>query len=314
MKSLRLAIPLLLLLSAPLVADVAKQEYPFVTTDPSCVAGEYKVWTNTADGKIKMCQNGVISNIGTSGYTGTGSGPAGAQYDPDRQGGGTLVTACSDEFDNGTSTGTWTWQHQTGATFTVPSGVDYAVLSTPGSGVTTGQHARTCTLNNAADWTMTVKMSVYGNTGTSGTFIGLMFPVGACNALNQFGVGVNRTNNGAGFDFVGQLQATNTFTGNMAGTGTAEATTAFPFMALQQTFCFQARYVVSTKVMTFRVSEDCRGWGVIPGSTHTFASDPVCGGVSVGVGNATTFTAARIYWIRTRTDAAGTSGEYLVGQ
>lgn len=41
------------------------------SSDPACVAGDFKVWANSSTNTIKKCQNGTITNLDTTGGTGT---------------------------------------------------------------------------------------------------------------------------------------------------------------------------------------------------------------------------------------------------
>lgn len=43
------------------------------STNPSCSAGNYRIWANSADGKLKKCENGAITDIGTAAGGGTGT-------------------------------------------------------------------------------------------------------------------------------------------------------------------------------------------------------------------------------------------------
>jgi hypothetical protein len=61
-------------------------------TNPSCAAGEYKIWANSADGKFKKCQNGITSDLDT---TGGGAGTLQDAYNN----GGSIATSNAKDFD-----------------------------------------------------------------------------------------------------------------------------------------------------------------------------------------------------------------------
>lgn len=299
------------MLAAPACATIAYMEVPKLASDPSCVSGEYKVWLNTSSNILKKCENGAITAMAPNGFQGGDAGPGGNQYDPDRPpSSANEQTACSDEFD-ASSSGTWTSRNFGTATITTPSGADYAVLTSVNQ---SNIRARTCAISNAADWTMTIKFTAFNGNGASGDYAGLIFvETGTCAApTNTWEVAINRNNTASDFGNIG-LQSTISGYSLPGGVSTSSSTGG---MAMPSTipYCLQARYVSSTKVMTMRGSGDCRNWGTWTTTTHTFSSAPACAGFFVAAGNTTSTSTMKIQWIRTRTDAAGTSGEYLVGQ
>lgn len=298
---------LALLLASPIFAESASVGFPELATDPSCASGEYKVWTNTTDKKIKMCQNGSISNIGTSAYTGTAYGPGGNQYDPDRSG-GTLMGVCSDEFDNGSSTGTWTWRNQSSGSITVASGTDFAQLA---AGTTNNQiHARTCDETTGVDWTMTMKAAAYVPANNNSWFGLLVADGGTCASPTTIvSLHMMRATSGVNIAAIRYGTAT-AYTGLISGV-TTDNNNRYTFHVYSRTVCMQMRYVTSTKVLSMLTSYDCRGpWTQV--NTRTLSADPKCIGFAVA-GDTTQNEIGFIQWIRTRTDSAGTSGEYLPG-
>lgn len=308
MRRLLLALLVALSISASPLFAIAYTEFPSLTADPSCATGEYKVWTNTTDNLIKMCQNGSISAIGTSAYTGTDYGPSGAQYDPDRSpDSADEQTACSDEFD-GSSTGTWTWRNQGTATLTTPTGADYAVLTSTNQ---SGMRARSCAISNAADWTMTIKFSWFASTTASTPNAGLFaVETGTCaSPTNTWEVSVYRNSTGGGF-FMGST--TSGYGSTPGGSVSDSSGSGFTHGTAYNELCLQMRYVSSSKVMSYRAARDCRNWGTWNAS-HTFSSAPACAGFYTATSNTTSTTQAYIQWIRTITSSPGTSGAYIVG-
>ena len=63
------------LAGTPLIGDGAgndKLEFAEEATNPTCAAGQYFVWANSTDLKLKKCQNGTISDLDTTGGAGGG--------------------------------------------------------------------------------------------------------------------------------------------------------------------------------------------------------------------------------------------------
>lgn len=315
MKSL-LALIAALAIAAPVCPQ--ERDYPQLASDPTCSSGDFFIYANTATNKLRMCQNGTATDIGTSVYTGTNASVGGDQYDPDRPpDSSNEVTVCSDEFDTA-ETGTWTWRNQgAGATWSTPSGADYGVMVNQN---TTGIHARTCTINNSADWTMTVKFTGFNSNGGSGDTAGLAFvdlgtcaaPSGAVGAVKL--LVISRNNTASNFGQFG-IATASSYTANPGVQPTADTQgTSGMAMPMPNTYCIQARYNVTTNVMTGRISQDCRNWASWGTATHNFTNDPTCGGIFLASGNSSHFARMVVQWVRTRTDSAATSGEYIVGK
>jgi hypothetical protein len=277
------------------------------SSNASCSAGEYFVYYNSTTGAMMKCENGSLMPIGVASSTSTVNGPVGSTYDPDRTPTSGTYGPCSDEFKNGASTGIWSWGNQSSATVTLAG--DFAQLADTNDN--TGTHSYVCQPDNSADWTMTAKfLAVAG--GTTGDF-GLVFIDGGSLASPTLVVG-------------GVLRRTTKILGDyLVGTKAAWTTTAWTAVGSTNVdgihwltdnrigFCVQARYVVATKVMTFRMSPNCRSWQWNATSTRTFTNHPGYAGFGFMVPASGT-SQATLQWIRTRTDAAGTSGEYAVGE
>ena len=63
------------LAGTPTIGDGAgndKLEFAEEATNPTCAAGQYFVWANSTDNKLKKCQNGTISDLDTTGGAGGG--------------------------------------------------------------------------------------------------------------------------------------------------------------------------------------------------------------------------------------------------
>lgn len=300
-------------------AAVAQRDIPQMAGDPTCVSGEYKTWANTVTHKIRKCENGTISDLDYADaytYLGCSGGLNGDEYDPDcAPASSALDATCSDEFNNGNSA-TWTWVNQ--GTSSIAYLGDSAHLTVPNQADT--ERGLYCVPNNAADWTMTARLSVSnGGGGGNSTHGGLWLIDGGSIATptNVVTLSVFQSNNS---DIVNVNFGSRTgyATGGLAGViGTNNEgvglSGTFAFASPQQV-CLQLRYVVSTKVLTARWAADCRNWVAgFSTSTRTLSAHPPALGFyadSAAVNNLNVV----IQWVRFRTDAAGTSGEYLTGK
>lgn len=64
------------LTGTPQIGDGAgndKLEFVEEATNPTCAAGDYFVWANSTDAKLKKCQNGTITDLDTTGGGGGGA-------------------------------------------------------------------------------------------------------------------------------------------------------------------------------------------------------------------------------------------------
>jgi hypothetical protein len=319
MKNLALTLFTLIWIGVAAVA-VAQRDIPQMAGDPSCSAGEAKFWANTTTHKIRKCQNGTISDV-DSAAAATGTtyfGVNGDEYSPDRKpDDSALYLPCSDEF-NGASTGTWTWANQGTATWTVNSGVDYAILSSPNQVRST--RGLYCVPDNSANWTFTAKLTfgVRSITSLSSVFGGLWVvdggTVGA--PTNVVGVFIEEA---PGFN-TGTNVWFSTRTGYTGGWTSGNATnellgTGGNFSnAMSLTTCLQLRYVVATKVLTAKYAADCRNFALlwITTPTRTLAAAPPALGFFVDP-NGNDISTMLIEWVRFRTDSTGNSGMYLPG-
>jgi hypothetical protein len=288
--------------------------------DAPCAAGEFKYWANTSTNKIRKCENGTISDMDSAPASyGTNMGPKGDEYDPDRAPSTSKTdSACTDEFDGG-ATATWTWVNQGSSTWTTASDVDYAHLSLPADNAST--RGLYCVPNNGADWTWTVKLTVHAHGQGSGNSVsgGLWAidggTIGSPTTTVLLGVLITSANANVLWSsrtgYTGTVNAVN-------GTNIENITSLAGVLgrSAAREICLQMRYVVSTKVMTVSYAADCRNWffNVTP-LTRTFSAHPPAIGIYGDTFSPTTASMeVEVQWARFRTDADGTSGEYLVGQ
>src|SRR5262249_46226887 len=95
----------------------------------------------------------------------------------------------------------------------------------------------------------------------------------------------------------------------------AETNGALAYSGNRSTFCLQARYVNSTKVMTVRIGEDCRLFGGTTSSgvtTRTFTNHPGAAGLVIE-SPASGTARMTVQWIRMRTDSAANAAPFPVG-
>lgn len=285
----------------------ASQEVPAGADDPTCSTGDYFIWYNTADAVWRKCEDGAVILVGIGDPTSTVNGPDNGAPNPDRKPvDGDLDLPCSDEFKNGVSTGTWSWANQSTATLTVD--LDYAKLDDTND---TGSHAYGCTPANSGNWTVTAKVTVFG--GSTPANGGLVFIDGGTWASPTTIVGFilrrDGTSSGSALSGTKATWATTTWT-----TLTSETQGSFSYAANRATICLQARYVNSTKVMTFRYAEDCRHFGPSLG-TRTFTNHPGAIGFAIETASGAGSTARiTVQWIRTNTSSAGNASPFFPGR
>lgn len=298
----------ILLVCAPTWAQDASTGFPCGDTDPVCSAGDGFMWCNTTDHFIKKCENGTITVIGSNEVTTTNQGPGTNAYNPDRRPTSGTYAPCTDEFKNGVDDAGSSFSTANVSSMSTTLAGDYMKFSDTND---TGTHAWACTPSNAADWTITAKVLVYGS-GTPSNF-GLVFIDGGSLATPTLVVGfvLRRTALSTGDVLVGTKAAWTTAA--WTAVSTTDTVAGPNYTDNRHTYCLQARYVVATKVMNFRFAADCRNWQLNATATRTFTNAPGAAGLGIespASGN----TTVTVQWIRTRTDAAGASGEFLVGQ
>lgn len=301
---------LLALVAAPLCAQI---DVPQTASDPACASGESKMWANTTSHKIKKCENGVTSDMDSAheGFD-TNFGPQGDEYNPDRAPStSTTLAACTDEFNNGNSA-TWTWVNQGNATITYTG--DFAILKS-GAAQTTSTRGVYCVPDNSADWTFTAKVTVSTPslmTGGGTVQAGLWLIDGGSIATPTTVVGVAVTAFGTSSSVQWETRTGYTGGWSTAGGGQELPGGGIHYAMSPVTFCFQLRYVVGTKVMTFREAPDCRNWSWNSTSTRTFSAHPAALGFFVDNNNIQAVNEI-IQWARYRIDSAGNTGEYPPG-
>jgi hypothetical protein len=126
-------------------------------TNPTCSAGNYFLWANSVDGKIKKCQNGVTSDLDIFGFGGTSS--TGVEYHPDNYPPASDLLL-EDEFTTALSL-TWTEQNLDSATTSVTTGVWLSDFVINNGGTTDAWHGATTPAppDNGADWFLVAKVN-----------------------------------------------------------------------------------------------------------------------------------------------------------
>lgn len=150
------------LAGTPVVGDASgndKLEFSEEASNPACSSGDYYIWANSANGKLKKCENGSISDLDNVGVGGSG----GVEYDPDNYPlAGDVFT--KDEFTSG-ATLTWTQQNADG------QGVVYALggVNLDASGVSDAWHGITAPLpaDTNQDLLLVAKVHLQGLTTTT---------------------------------------------------------------------------------------------------------------------------------------------------
>lgn len=316
MSNLRSLVVGLLFVACPLYGQL---DIPQMAGDVyDCTAGTPgKVWANTSTGKIRKCEDGVISDMDSSvAATGTNGGPKGDEYDPDRAPTSGLYAPCSDEFNpNVGITGTWTTFGS--LTITDPSPADYR-KAVDASNATEQMGGFYCTPDNSADWTFTIKLSITAFTSINHTTAGIFAVDGGTgasptrvNVLEMYVVGTVADPNVMYSTVTGYTfsHPSNAGTNKEAG-----ATGGIFGNTLAHDVCLQLRYVVSSKVMTAAWASDCRNFGFFGASAATKTLTNAPAAVGFEMSNISVAGTALIQWIRFRNDSAGTTAPYLVGE
>lgn len=181
------------LAGTPVVGDGAgndKMEFAEEASNPTCSSGNYYIWANSGDGKLKKCENGSTSNLDN---VGVGSS-AGTEYDPDNYpAAGALGSGTSDEFTSG-ATLTWTSQNLDSMGITYELGGAFM----DNAGTTDAWHGMTTPSLGDVDFYVATKVTMFplGATVTQGCGLSLIVEgtAAAPTEINSIDIHVSASN------------------------------------------------------------------------------------------------------------------------